>query len=186
MRRALGLGNSTPVRAQADHSISSGGNTHRRHFVRDGEVPVTVIHHDDPSGANKLETARQALREQIAVREQIERQLAEAQATIQTLETQLGHERIAKAEALRRAEDQRLEVEQQLEEERTARQQAAQDRDTAIARRREAEDGFGSLWPPRWSWSRPSAARSIIFVWSRHRYCRRARGRCRSGWRPRA
>jgi hypothetical protein len=115
-------------------------HTHRRQFVRDGEVPVTVIHSDDQGGTNKLEAARQTLREQIAAREQAEQQLAEAQATIQALETQLAHERIAKEEALNRAEIQRQELESQLNEERAARQWAEQERDKAIADRQEAED----------------------------------------------
>ena len=140
MRRALGLDSSSSSKAQAHHPMSSSGNTHRRQFVRDGDVPVTVIHHDDSSGTNKLEAARQALREQVAAREHVERQLAETQAVIQTLETQLGHERIAKDEALRRTEDRRQQVERQLEGERAARQQAEHERDTAIAGRQEAEE----------------------------------------------
>jgi hypothetical protein len=146
MRRALGLENSVPVRVQTAHPIpSSGSLTHRRHFVRDGEVPVTVIHHDDQSGTNKLEAARQALREQIAAREQAEQQLAEAQATIQALETQLAHERIAKDEALNRAEAQRQDVERRLEEECVARQQAEQERDKAIVDRQETEDRLRAI-----------------------------------------
>jgi hypothetical protein len=146
MRRALGLGNSVLAKVQTAHSIpSSGSPTHRRHFVRDGEVPVTVIHHDDQSRTNKLEAARQAFREQIAVREQAERQLADAQATIQALETQLAHERIASQEALSRAEVQRKGLEDQLEEERAARQQAEQERDKAIMDRREAEEQLRAM-----------------------------------------
>jgi hypothetical protein len=115
-------------------------HTHRRPFVRDGEVPVTVIHHDDQGGTNKLEAARQALRELSAAREQAEQQLAETQATIQALETQLAHERIAKQEALSRAGVQRQELEGRLVEERAARQRAEQERDKAIMDRREAEE----------------------------------------------
>jgi hypothetical protein len=113
-------------------------HTHRRQFVRDGEVPVTVIHHDE-GGTNKLESARHALRAQIEAREQAEQQLAEARATVQALETQLAHERIAKEETLGRAEVQRQELEDQLEEERTARQRAEQERDRAVLGRQEAE-----------------------------------------------
>jgi hypothetical protein len=120
-------------------------HTHRRQFVRDGEVPVTVIHSDDQGGTNKLEAARQTLREQIAAREQAEQQLAEAQATIQALETQLAHERIAKEEALNRAEIQRQEVASQLNEERAARQRAEQERDKVIVDRQEAEDRIRAL-----------------------------------------
>jgi hypothetical protein len=135
-------------------------HTRRRQFVRDGEVPVTVIHSDDQGGTNKLEAARQTLREQIAAREQAEQQLAEAQATIQALETQLAHERIAKEEALRRADIQRQEVVSQLNEERAARQRAEQERDKAIADGQEAEDRVRAFMaaqeahvPPTGPWS---------------------------------
>jgi chromosome segregation ATPase len=120
-------------------------HTHRRQFVRDGEVPVTVVHHDEAGGTNKLEAVRQTLREQSAAREQAQQQLAEARATIQALETQLAHERIAKEETLRRAEVQRQELEGQLEEERATRQQAEQERDKAIVDRREAEEQLRAM-----------------------------------------
>jgi hypothetical protein len=117
-----------------------GSHTNRRHFVRDGEVPVTVIHHDDGAGTNKLEVARQALREQIAAREHAERQLQEALATVQALETQLAHERIAREEALKQADDRWQQVGRQLEEERAARQQAEQESDAAVVARQEAQE----------------------------------------------
>jgi hypothetical protein len=140
MRRALGLDNSVPARVQTAYSVPpSGAITHRRHFVRDGEVPVTVVHHEDQGGTNKLESARQALREQTAAREQAEQHLVEAQATIQALETQLAHERISKDEALSRAEALRQDVERWLEEERAGRQQAEQARDREALGRQEAE-----------------------------------------------
>ena len=59
---------------------------------------------------NKLEAARRALTEQIAAREQAEQLLQEARTTIETLETKLTHERIAKEEAVREVEDQRRRV----------------------------------------------------------------------------
>jgi hypothetical protein len=139
MRRALGLGTSAPARAQSAHATSPGTvHAHRRHFARDGEVPVTVIHHDDPGGFNKLEAARQALGEQIAAREQIERQLEEVRVTVQALETQLAHERIAKEEAIRRAENERQAIERQLE----------QERDAAIAARQEVEERLREMMEP--------------------------------------
>jgi hypothetical protein len=140
MRRALGLNNSASARARTAYPIASSGSpTHRRHFIRDGQVPVTVIRHDDQGGTNKLEAARQTLREQIAARERAEQQLAEAQVTIQALETQLAHGRIANEEALRRADIQRQELSGQLNEERADRQRAEKERDKAIADRQEAE-----------------------------------------------
>src|SRR3954470_875177 len=91
MRRALGL-NEQPVQAaERTPSSPSATGTHRpqRRFVRDGEVPVTVVRraHDDGAGTNMLEAARQALREQITVRERTEQLLQEAQATIRDLQT---------------------------------------------------------------------------------------------------
>jgi hypothetical protein len=70
--------------------------------VRDGEVPVEVVHHEG-AGTNQLEAARQTIRTLTTVREQTERQLAEAQTTIRDLQTKLAHERIARDEALQRA-----------------------------------------------------------------------------------
>ena len=110
MRRALGLQNTSANSASIVPSGLSGG-THpqRRRFVRDGEVPVTVIHRADDEGAgtNKLDSARQALREQIAAREHAEQLLQDARATIQDLQTKLAHERLAKEDAIRRVQDER-------------------------------------------------------------------------------
>ena len=145
MRRALGLDNSDPARAETSHPAPNTAHTRRRPLVRDGEVPVTVVHHDDHGTTNKLEAARQALKEQIDARERAEQQLAEAQVAIQTLETQLAHERISKDEALSRAEAQCQEVERWLEEERAARQQAEQVRDAAILGRQEAEERLRAM-----------------------------------------
>ena len=137
MRRALGLRETSSSAPQSAPSSAPVGaaRPHRHRFVRDGEVPVTVVHHDhdDGSGINKIAAARQALHEQVAARERAEHLLQEARTTIQTLETKLAHERIGKDEALRRLED-------ELAEERTARQQAEQDRDIAIAARHDAEE----------------------------------------------
>ena len=108
---------------------------YRRRFVRDGEVPVTVVHrdHDNGAGINRIDAARKALREQIVAREQAEHLLPEARTTIQTLETKLAHERIGKDEAISRLED-------KLAAERTARQQAERDRAIALAARQDADD----------------------------------------------
>jgi hypothetical protein len=143
MRRALGLQkqSSTPDRMPSSPSNTGAPHPHRRHhFVRDGEVPITLIHHDDGAGTNRLDAARQALREQIAAREQAEQLLQEARTTIETLETKLTRERIAKEEAVREVEDQRRRVVDELAAERAARQQAEQERDEAIAGRQEAEE----------------------------------------------
>src|SRR6478609_4324788 len=83
MRRALGLHNTIPTQAATIPPTTSPGasSPQRRRFVRDGEVPVSVLHRDQDGGAstNKLDAARQALREQIEAREQAERRLQEAE-----------------------------------------------------------------------------------------------------------
>ena len=106
MRRALGLRDPVPApqASPAARPVQNPNGAHRPHrrFVRDGEVPVEVVHHEG-GGTNQLEAARQAIRTLTTVREQTERQLAEAQATIRDLQTKLAHERIARDEALQRA-----------------------------------------------------------------------------------
>jgi hypothetical protein len=106
MRHALGLRGSTPTRSKADDpSTSTGGSQPpKRRFVRDGEVPVTVIRRDyqpdGEPGTNQLDAARQAIRAEAMARERAERSLEEAQVTIRDLQTKLAHERLAKDEAL--------------------------------------------------------------------------------------
>jgi hypothetical protein len=99
MRHALGLRGDTPTR-----SSTSGSQPQRHRFVRDGEVPVTVIHRDHHpdggAGTNQLEAARQAVQAEAAARDRAERSLTEAQMTIRDLQTKLAHERLAKDEAL--------------------------------------------------------------------------------------
>jgi hypothetical protein len=99
MRHALGLRGDAPTRSSASGSQAKG-----RRFVRDGEVPVTVlrgVHQPDGEhGANQLDAARQAIRSEATAKERAERLLAEAQAMIGDLRTKLTHERLAKAEAL--------------------------------------------------------------------------------------
>jgi hypothetical protein len=114
MRRALGLDRQSP-RLPAHRSLpptTSGTHRSHRRFVRDGEVPVVVQNreHEGSAETNKLDEAQQALREQIAAREQVERQLQDALATIERLQTQLVHERIAGQEAAQKAEAARLEI----------------------------------------------------------------------------
>jgi hypothetical protein len=137
MRRALGLreGSASAPQNVPPAAPAGAARPHRHRFVRDGEVPVTVVHreHDDGAGTNRIDAARQALREQVAAREQAEHLLQEARVTIQTLETKLAHERMGKDEALRRLRD-------ELAAERTARRQAEQDRDKAIAAHQDAEE----------------------------------------------
>jgi hypothetical protein len=104
MRRALGLRDpeSRPPGPAPTRPAPNGPHRPHRRFIRDGEVPVEVVHHEG-AGTNQLEAARQAIRTLTAAREQAERQLAEAQAVIRDLKTKLAHERLAKDEAAQRA-----------------------------------------------------------------------------------
>jgi hypothetical protein len=160
MRRALGLHNASPTQDRPVPPPTSpvASSPQRRRFVRDGEVPVSVFHRDQDGGAstNKLDAARQALREQIEAREQAEHLLQEAQATIHDLQTKLAHERLARDEAIQRAEGGRQVVEQALQRvqeelavEQASRQKAEQERDGAIAARQEAEERLREVLAPQ-------------------------------------
>jgi hypothetical protein len=108
MRRALGLHNASPTQDRPVPSPAALGasSPQRRRFVRDGEVPVSVIRRD---------ATRQALREQIEARERAEHLFQEAQATIHDLQTKLAHERLARDEAIQRVESEKQAVEQALQ-----------------------------------------------------------------------
>jgi hypothetical protein len=156
MRRALGLQDASPrsqdasPRSKDEYQPNPTIATRRppRHFVRDGEVPVTVVHRDyrrsDASGSN-LDTIRQALTEQTAAKKHAERSLELTQATIRDLQTKLAYERLAKDEALetaRRAAGEARDAQQTLRavqdellDERLARQNAEQEREEVIAAR---------------------------------------------------
>jgi hypothetical protein len=149
MRRALGLRNTSQTQAAPVPATPTASTSHpqRRRFVRDGEVPVSVIHRDqgDAFGTNALDTARQALREQVAAREHAEHLFQQAQAAIHDLQTKLAHERLAKDDAVQRADSEKQIVEQVLQSvreelaaEREFRRNAEQERDDAIAARQEA------------------------------------------------
>jgi len=115
MRHALGLDGQTQAPRLEEQPPQSGPGQDRlslhrppRRFVKDGEVPVTVVRRTHPSdaaasivqpAANQLEAARQTIRSQAAATERAERALNEAQVTIRDLRTKLAHERLAKDEA---------------------------------------------------------------------------------------
>ncbi len=150
MRRALGLNEQSAQAPERIPSPPSATGTHRppRRFVRDGEVPVTVVRraHDDAAGTNLLEAARQELREQITVSERTEQLLQEARATIRDLQTKLGHERMANVEAVHRSDAETRTIRQALQAVQdelatgnAARQKAERERDEAIAGRDQAE-----------------------------------------------
>jgi hypothetical protein len=113
MRRALGLFGaprrqdqdrpSTAPAARQQDRFSPGGHAHKRRFVQDGEVPVTVLHgrreHPAPDApTNRLEAAETALSNEHALREKAERALAEANAAVHDLRTKLGHASLAQQE----------------------------------------------------------------------------------------
>jgi hypothetical protein len=120
MRRALGL-YAMPRRPDAERAAAPmaprqadrfGASGQRRRFAQDGEVPVTVVHgrRDHPVDApvNRLEAAETVAAAERTGREQAERALAEAQATIHDLRTKLGHASLAQTElqaAARRDQD---------------------------------------------------------------------------------
>jgi hypothetical protein len=131
MRQALGLRGDTLPRTSI-----SGSRPQRRRFVRDGEVPVTVlrgVHQPDGEhGANQLDAARQALRSEATAKERAQRLLEEAQAMIRDLQTKLGHERLAKDEALET-------VRRQAADERTVRQILLAVREVLVAECRDRQ-----------------------------------------------
>ena len=119
MRRALGLyGDAPRPRPDGDRpepAQRAGGGfmqgVHRRRFVQDGEVPVTVVRRDAPDAAHsgagqagptssRLQRVEAALAAETAGRERAERALHEAQAAVQALQTKMGHNDLAKNEAV--------------------------------------------------------------------------------------
>lgn len=125
MRKALGLlGDAPRHRPDAErtevNSRSSGspgpfgGGLHRRRFVQDGDVPVTVLRRDQqhdsiphraaPSNAtpttSRLQRAESSLAAESTMREKAERALSEAQSAVRDLQTKVGHAELAKNEAL--------------------------------------------------------------------------------------
>jgi hypothetical protein len=147
MRRALGLDRGTSPVSQPTHSPNPSNGPHqRRHFARDGDIPVTIVHSDSGSRFQQLDAARQTLRQQTAAHEEAERLLADARNTIDDLETKLGHERLARDEVTQRIDAERLQIEEALtamqEElaiERAKRARAESERDEAVVATQTAE-----------------------------------------------
>ena len=163
MRRSLGLrqGSSSPARFS-----NSETHQHKRHqFVRDGDVQVEILHGHDGSRVNQADAARQALQAQTAARDEAERLLTEARHTIRDLQTKLGHERLARDEAVERVASAKRKVEQELataredlEAERLLRLATAKERDQAILGRQAAEDRLRQAKEVRKIAPRPEAA----------------------------
>jgi hypothetical protein len=123
MRRALGL-LGEPPRHRSDQERMDppsrnlgdrfSGGLHRRRFVQDGDVPVTVLrrepsleqaaHRGIPSAAaptsSRLQRTEAALAAETAAREKLERSLADTQNLVRDLQTKIGHAELAKIEAV--------------------------------------------------------------------------------------
>jgi hypothetical protein len=130
MRKALGLlGEGQRHRSESERSEPAhrmgdrfNGGLHRRRFVQDGDIPVTVLRRDPghelpahrgaPAAAlptsSRLQRTEAALASETAARERAERTLAEVHALVHDLQTKIGHAELAKNEAvdaLRRERD---------------------------------------------------------------------------------
>jgi hypothetical protein len=130
MRKALGLlgegqrNRSEPERSEQSHRAGDrfNGGLHRRRFVQDGDIPVTVLRRDPghevpahrgvaataPPTSSRLQRTEAALAAETAARERAERSLSETQALAHDLQTKIGHGELAKNEAfeaLRRERD---------------------------------------------------------------------------------
>jgi hypothetical protein len=122
MRKALGLlGESQRHRPDSERSDPSArlgdrfnGGLHRRRFVQDGDIPVTVLRRDQGYEApphrgvaappaptsSRLQRTEAALAAETAAREKAERALGETQTLVRDLQTKIGHAELAKNEAV--------------------------------------------------------------------------------------
>lgn len=113
MRRALGLfGAGMRHRPDSERSDAPPRTAerfnpamHRRRFVQDGDIPVTVVRRDngvDPAAgpsSSRLQRTEAALAAETAARAQAERALAEAGAQNRELQTKYGHAELIRVEA---------------------------------------------------------------------------------------
>ncbi len=136
MRRALGMQGARPVAHPTQHSPNSGHAPHSgqpdrrvRRFVRDGEVPVVMLHRKEGEQpeTGRIEAAEARFRAEHTLREQAERALHEAQATLQSLKTKLVHAEMAHAEALAGERRAREAAEEALRESLSAQENARQE-----------------------------------------------------------
>jgi hypothetical protein len=122
MRKALGLlGESSRHRPDSDRmeqparlSDRFNGGLHRRRFVQDGDIPVTVLRRDpgheapahrgvvapDAPTSSRLQRTEAALAAETAAREKAERSLVETHSVVRDLQTKIGHAELAKNEAI--------------------------------------------------------------------------------------
>lgn len=97
-----------------DRFGGGNGGLHRRRFVQDGDIPVTVLRrdqgHEQPAyrgvtapaapTSSRLQRTEGALAAETAAREKAERSLAETQFALRDLQTRIGHADLAKNEAI--------------------------------------------------------------------------------------
>jgi septal ring factor EnvC (AmiA/AmiB activator) len=146
MRRVLGLREGSSPPSRFSNSTTHVQHPQRRQFIRDGDVPVEVLHRHDNSRVNQLAATREALQAQTVAREGAERLVTDARQTIHDLQTKLGHERLAREEAVQHTDgamrefEQEAAARQELEDERALRMTAARARDQAVLARQAAED----------------------------------------------
>ena len=122
MRKALGLLGEAqrhrPDVERLDHSPRPGdrfgGAPHRRRFVQDGDIPVTVLRREagaetpahrgaaatPPPTSSRLQRTEAALATETAAREKAERLLADTQGVVRDLQTKIGHAELTKNEAI--------------------------------------------------------------------------------------
>jgi hypothetical protein len=157
MRRALGLlgegqrQRPDPDRMEPPNRMGDrfNGGLHRRRFVQDGDIPVTVLRRDQghempayrgapPTVAptsSRLQRTEAALAAETATRERLERSLAETQAVAHDLQTKIGHAELAKNEAFDALRQERDAI-AQLRADANAREERLQE---ALAQIRAAE-----------------------------------------------
>jgi hypothetical protein len=124
MRKALGLLGDGPrhrpdqqERSEQPNRMAErfgGSGLHRRRFVQDGDIPVTVLRrepaHEAPAQrgpaanmaptSSRLQRTEAALAAETAAREKAERALQESQAVARDLQTKIGHADLARNEAV--------------------------------------------------------------------------------------
>jgi hypothetical protein len=157
MRKALGLlGEGQRHRPDQERTEQPGrmgdrfnGGLHRRRFVQDGDIPVTVLRREQghdlpvhrgiapvvPPTSSRLQRTEAALAAETAAREKAERALAETQTIARDLQTKIGHAELAKNEAIEALRRER-EVLAQLRAETDARDERLRE---ALEQAREAE-----------------------------------------------
>lgn len=114
MRRALGLfgagSRSKPEGGDRQDTTPRMGDrfnpaAHRRRFVQDGDIPVTVVRRDNSADAaagpssSRLQRVETALTAETAARQHAERALADAMNQNRELQTKCGHAELIRAEA---------------------------------------------------------------------------------------